>query len=818
MAYKTWTMYALKPGNVGLYFYQTNPGTGEPSEEEYLIVRNAAAANQSIPTPPDYTPGLHLGQWDSYTPGNPVHIYHVFRTTLRFYNYLNIPVGAPIEYARIDIKPYYDWSDVDFDIVVQNGQPTYPHYPVVLADYFHENLNGNGGSLNTSGLVLDSWNNIFLNATGRGWLNVTEDLVAKLYLRSSRDISATKPLDNDHDERISFRNSSYNQPRLTIRVTLSIPTAVTYDATDIETDRARFNGEITNKGWWLGSYGFEWKEGEDGDVSSVTVGGEDQTVTTFNYLKTGLNAGTIYFFRAWGSNGAGKGYGNWVKLFTGVEIINVRAELNGVFARVLLYGEIVDLIGQTVVERGFEYKIQEAEPGSGDTGTEVKETKSAGFAIGEYSLKNKELYEQEESVIWWFRAYCKDAANKYTAEIWMKNLPTVTTQAVTNINYNKADGNGTIISKGASDLTRRGFEVKHEYYGSFSDSWKFEIAGFEGELKCEYVLNDLNIVIDIKWEGDLIKTVLETSGLEVGVYSITIGQMIIGWPLADDCLIEGETYKCKAFASNEFGTVYGEEVGFSTSPRAYLTNDPPIIGESSIIENEVLSNLPEGVIASRRGFRYGTTQAADEFDVHEDGSFTNESFNMMLPDLLPNTTYYITAYIVVNGIVYECETLKILTTDPVEDEYPTTHYSPRGQDYREISTKVFAEVLASQGIINFSGGKKTLPINNHLIQANSNAKIIADNYLDKFKLAKTRMEITFPTPLPFEREDTIDFSFGDLLFKENDQGIVHFKEDGEGVSVLMDQIMMIIKKINSVGLIKTGESIEYIAVLDLEHG
>ena len=261
---------------------------------------------------------------------------------------------------------------------------------------------------------------------------------------------------------------------------------------------------------------------------------------------------------------------------------------------------------------------------------------------------------------------------------------------------------------------------------------------------------------------------------------------------------------------------------FNTPDRGgFLSEDfEETVGETTVIENYLIKNLPEGVTASRRGFRYGTTEAADEFDVHEDGSFGNGSFSMTLIDLLPETAYYVVPYIVVNGITYEGD-MKTKTTsaegEEDSDEYPTPHFSPHGQDYREIETKVFAEVLASQGIIDFSGGKKTLSIANHLIQDNPNAKVIADNYLNRFKLAKTRMTVTFPTPLPFEREDTVDFSYGRIPFKGKDEGITNFKADGEGVTVLMDQISMIIKRINSVGLTKTLESIDYTAVLDLEH-
>ncbi|GAJ05169.1 unnamed protein product, partial [marine sediment metagenome] len=145
---------------------------------------------------------------------------------------------------------------------------------------------------------------------------------------------------------------------------------------------------------------------------------------------------------------------------------------------------------------------------------------------------------------------------------------------------------------------------------------------------------------------------------------IIVGQVSLGgWPVADDCLIEGKSYTCRAFASNEFGRVYGEEVDFSTTPRTYLDEDfEETVGETTVVENERIENLPAGVIASRRGFRYGTTEAADEFDVHENGSFGNESYSMMLPDLLPGTTYYVVAYIVVDGIVYEGE-MRTKTTD-----------------------------------------------------------------------------------------------------------------------------------------------------------
>lgn len=791
--------------------------------QPYAFVRDAAVANEDMYV---WASGQYAGQYLFWT----TH-YMIHRTYLHF----TMPyylTGAPVVSASLHLKLYHVPVNGDFDLVVQRGiavngnnTPIVHHFPYDLADYNRTLVDWNGGSVNTSEGVEGSFLEIPLNATGISWLNLTKDVVSKLCIRSSDDIDGIPTPGFDHVCAWNSGNTFTlgNKPYLLIEITLNSGAVTTDEATNVGLTQARWNGEITDPGYWYDQYGFEYKKGLAGEVFSYRVGWTGTSPKVFYYDKGSLDPATTYYYRAWKLSDVGKIYGEWVEFFTGAEIINVRATYDNVHARVRLYGELVDDLGLVIVERGFEYLIQDAEPEFGDSGTEVKET-SAGFIAEEFDLGDKTLYDQQyiaDNIVWWFRAYCKDdGANKHSALTWMKNLPTVTTEAMSSITYNKADGNGTVVSKGASDLTERRFEVKHAYSGNFRDSWKFQVAGFVGELESKSNKNEIGFITSFYWAGDLIKTKLMPTAGAPGAFTITIGEMLFGWPLIADCLIEGKAYKCRAFASNEFGTVWGDEVDFSTLARTFLSEDTPTTGEVSIIKNEIIENLPIGITASRRGFRYGFSESADEFDVHENGSFTNGPYSMMLVDLLPDTTYYIVGYIVVEGIIYEGN-LETITTDAEgtedEDEYPTPHFSPHGQDYREMSTKVFAEVLADQTLIDFSGGKKTLPIVNHLIQTNPEAKTIANNYLARFQLAKTRMTVSFPTPLPFEREDTVDFSYGALLFKEDDKGVAHFKEHGEGVSVLMDQISMIIKKINSVGLTKTPETIEYVAVLDLEH-
>lgn len=779
-------------------------GSVYKKDNNYSVAHNAIAAQGNT---------NHFGQF-YWAPGDPD--YSIQRGIHKL-DTRAIPLDAIITGGSFNFQVDFNESNQQFDLVIQKLIPESESPD--LTWYNKVYFSGEGGRETiyptTGGLVTIPFNE-------EAFLWITKKDYSKLGIRSSNDIAGSAPT--------GIQYIAYSATPYYYIIYTALPEVTTTKSNNITYNSALCYYRLVNshddancdiRGVCYNKTGNPTIEDEKVEVVGGPFGGPS------NYIMqlTGLDPGTKYYFKGYAHNPTGYGYGDELEFTTLTPppptLTNIKAEQNSVYARTLLYG---DISGEEmpVTERGFEYLIQDTEPGTEDSGVEIKET--GEFLFGEYSLKDKTLYDQQyiaDNIIWWFRAYCKivGGEDKHKADSWMKNLPTITTQDMTNIDYNKADGNGNTISEGASELTKRGFEVKHEYSGRLPDSWKFEIAGFEGELESKTRENDIGVIIDFYWAGDLIKTVIETYELSLGAYLITIGQMVWGWPVMDNCLIEGKDYRCRAFVSNEFGTAFGEEVNFSTPSRSYITEDPPTIGELTIIKNEIIGNLPDGIYASRRGFRYGVTESADEFDVHENGNFTNGPYSLMLTDLLPETTYYIVSYIVVKGIVYEGE-MEIITTDPEgtedEDEYPTPHYSPHGQDYREISTKVFAEVSASQGIIDFSGGKKTLSIINHLIQTNAKAKIIALNYLNRFKLAKTRMSVTFPTPLPFEREDTIDFSFGNILFKEDGQGEVYFKNDGEGVLSFMDQITMVIRRISNVGLITTEDSIEYVAVLDLE--
>ena len=75
--------------------------------------------------------------------------------------------------------------------------------------------------------------------------------------------------------------------------------------------------------------------------------------------------------------------------------------------------------------------------------------------------------------------------------------------------------------------------------------------------------------------------------------------------------------------------------------------------------------------------------------------------------------------------------------------------------YPTSKIAIKAEAIATAGEIAAAGGKKTLKINNHLIQDTATAQAVAAAYLADYKDQKTKLVVTKPTPAPYAIGDTI---------------------------------------------------------------
>ncbi len=162
----------------------TNPATDLKFDNNYATARTAANAFSTYNA-------ISVGQYATNVP-----VFYIERGYL-YFNTAAIPVAAIITAAKLQLYCDNKFESHAYDIVVLNGQPTYPHNPLVVADYDRTLYAGNGGSIASAALVALAYNDLILNATGISWIN--KGGATKFCLQSSRDISGTAPLANENE-------------------------------------------------------------------------------------------------------------------------------------------------------------------------------------------------------------------------------------------------------------------------------------------------------------------------------------------------------------------------------------------------------------------------------------------------------------------------------------------------------------------------------------------------------------------------------------------------------------------------------------------
>lgn len=464
-----------------------------------------------------------------------------------------------------------------------------------------------------------------------------------------------------------------------------------------------------------------------------------------------------------------------------------------------------------ITKRGFEYIIQESEPTGNESGiVEVLEENPEGFEAGEYYLDVSELYvldngkeDWEVTTIWWFRAICYDSDDtKYTADSWLKNVPTVTTGAISNFLAFQSiawiEANGNVISENANTLEKRGFQIFFDYSGSLQDISKYTsvMSKWEliGEIEKVYVYDSQEIFItDWYYTATFYREIMEDSN-EIGEFLVEIGGGIMGEGLG--FYIDNNTnYNLRAVAENELGKGFGEYQSITTQPGAVITpeEDEPEV-ENGTVEMTIKFTVPEGYVATRVGVRGGRTTARNEIDVFEDGYWEagEHEDTFFISDLIPGEHYYWEDYVVMHEIELEDieEDGDIGGEIEITEDYPDftipdweddTYIYPDYEqiNYMTVISEIKCEKIAAQGYIDEAGRRRSTTISNHLIQTRNKCRELIDLYLDRFKTIKLKVNIEIDMPIPFEVEDIIHLSNGELLFKENGNGATLFKDNGE---------------------------------------
>ena len=268
------------------------------------------------------------------------------------------------------------------------------------------------------------------------------------------------------------------------------------------------------------------------------------------------------------------------------EITGTTALANGTIA-------LVDEDNPTT--RGFCYMVGNS---GNPTTANSKVYDTGSFEEGAFS---KTLPNLSPGTNYRVRAYAIDEkGTTYGETVQLTTLaaPTVTTQAVSDILSTTATGNGNITVVGDETPTKRGVCWNTTGSPTVDD----DVAEETGEFGTG--------AFDV-----------EMTDLEPGVH-----------------------YYVKAYAYNEIGYGYGEEVEFDTDKVAptVTTQSPTDILPTTATANGNITALG-GENSTERGFKYGLTKT-DTWEEHEEGSYGLGAFDLPLTSLLPNTVYWIQAY------------------------------------------------------------------------------------------------------------------------------------------------------------------------------
>lgn len=129
-----------------------------------------------------------------------------------------LPPDKQIYSGKIHFHHGWGWVDpADFDLVLQNGQPTYPHVPIEVGDYFMGHYSGEGGRVNKSLIHDHQPFDIPLNAQGLSWIRPGD--YTKLCIRTSLDIEGINPWTDTESRDIRcmmryYYNNKWDLPEL----------------------------------------------------------------------------------------------------------------------------------------------------------------------------------------------------------------------------------------------------------------------------------------------------------------------------------------------------------------------------------------------------------------------------------------------------------------------------------------------------------------------------------------------------------------------------------------------------------------------------
>ena len=330
--------------------------------------------------------------------------------------------------------------------------------------------------------------------------------------------------------------------------------------------------------------------------SHVTSGGG---FGSFSCSLSGLQPGTTYYYRAYAVNSEGTGYGD-VMQFTTLPVYSVPTVVTNAPTEVTYYyvtcgGTVTNDGAMTVTSRGVCYSTTNTMPTIEDSYV------YSGSGLGTFTSS---IYSLQPNTTYYYRAYATNEMGTGYGEVMTfhtVSLPTVTTTMASSITTSSAISGGNVTSQGSSAVTARGV-----CYGLNS-----------------YPTVDEDICV--------------SSGSGTGAFTSTLTG-----------LQPNTLYYYRAYATNSYGTAYGQYYTFITTSTGALptvtTTVASNITSSSAVSGGNVTSQGNSAVTSR-GVCYSTTNSTPTISnsTVTSGSGTG-SFTTTLSGLSPGTTYYYRAY------------------------------------------------------------------------------------------------------------------------------------------------------------------------------
>ena len=484
--------------------------------------------------------------------------------------------------------------------------------------------------------------------------------------------------------------------------TLALPEVETNDITDIQLTSALLHGTLLFNGNDTATIkGFCWSEGAEPTINDEHIL-IDTIENTFSYLLSNLKDETRYYVRAYAQNKIGISYGDVITFMTASAMVPTVSTMNVYdidYHSAKVRVNVISDGGADVTERGLYYSIQDTlvyihYPG--DTGTGeftmimTNLTDSTIYNVRAYAV-NKKGYGYGEPLSFMTKGY---------------EYPTVTTSAPTNISYTSATVGGDVASAGGAEITERGICYATTQNPTINDT-KIRTTKGIGSFSIDltnltdttiyyvraYAINRKGISYGEQmsfttkgYKIPMIKTfaptnisyasvtvggeVIDDGGLEIsehGVcYSLTLNPTVEDMKVISDeelgafsidltGLSDSATYYVRAYAINDKGIGYGENVSFTTKkynlPTVTTTIPTNISYTSATVGGTIISNGGFEIIEQGICYATSTNPTVSEGKIIAESS--SNTFVVNLVGLPNGATYYVRAYAINNkGISY----------------------------------------------------------------------------------------------------------------------------------------------------------------------